>query len=109
MTKKITRARSTFARRATIRFTEEEYLYLSSAAERYGVTLADLIRTVLANRKIKIPEAVKYDYKSINQLRQLGGLLKKHYTDTGGEHREITKDILENINRVIEALLKEIK
>lgn len=109
MTKKSKQTRNALTRRATIRFTEEEYLYLSNAAEKYGVTLADLIRTILANRKIKIPEAVKYDYKSINQLRQLGGLLKKHYTDTRGEHKEITRDILKNINAVIQALIKEIE
>lgn len=62
---------------------------------------------MLLNRKIKIPVVVQYDYNLINELRRQGGLLKKYYTETHGDNRELTKETLMKIDKLIGKLLEE--
>lgn len=100
--------KNTLIRRATIRFSEAEYSRLFALSEKSGISLAELIRTILLNRKIKIPAVVQYDYNLINELRRQGGLLKKYYTDTLGDNHELTKETLMRIDKLIGKLLEEV-
>lgn len=99
--------RITLTRRATIRFSEAEYHRLLELSDKAGVTLAEIIRTILLNKKVKIPTVIHYDYNLINELRRQGGLLKKYYTDTQGANSELTKETLKRIDILIGKLLAE--
>lgn len=96
-------------RRITIRVSEIEYSRLSDISESSGLSLAKLVRTILVNRKVKIPAVAQYDYNMINELRRQGGLLKKYYTETQGTHSELTREILKKIDRLIGILLEEVQ
>lgn len=99
--------KNTLVRRATIRFSETEYRRLLELSDKTGVTLAEIIRTILLNKKVKIPTVMHYDYNLINELRRQGGLLKKYYTDTQGANSELTKETLKRIDCLVGKLLAE--
>jgi hypothetical protein len=93
--------------KVTLMYTEAEYKEIADSAVEVGVTLSTYIRSKSLLGYVRVPKYAKIDSKSIGELSRLGGLLKKYYTDTGGEHSGKTGAILDDIALIIKALLKE--
>jgi hypothetical protein len=96
------------SRKVTLMYTEAEYSEISSNAREIGVTLSTYIRSKSLLGYVRVPKYAKIDSQSIGELSRLGGLLKKHYADTGGEHKDKTGAILDDITRIVKTLLMEI-
>jgi hypothetical protein len=57
---------------------------------------------------VRVPKYAKIDSRSIMELSRLGRLLKKFYTDTGGQHSGKTGAILDDIASLVKTLSKEV-
>jgi hypothetical protein len=89
-------------------YTEAEYKEISGNAREVGVTLSTYIRSKSLLGYVHVPKYAKIDSRSIGELSRLGGLLKKYYTDTGGEHKDKTGAILDDIACLVKTLSGEI-
>jgi hypothetical protein len=96
------------SRKVTLMYTEAEYKEISDSAKEAGVTLSTYIRSKSMLGYIRATKYARLDSKGIGGLSRLGGLLKKYYTDTGGEHRDKTGAILDDIASLVRTLSKEI-
>jgi hypothetical protein len=96
------------SRKVTLMYTEAEYKEISGGTREAGVTLSTYIQSKLLLGYVRVSKYAKIDSKSIGELSRLGGLLKKFYTDTGGEHSEKTGAILDDITRIVKTLSGEI-
>ena len=96
------------SRKVTLMYTEAEYKEISEGTREAGVTLSTYIRSKSLRGYVRVPKYAKIDSKSIGELSRLGGLLKKYYTDTGGEHSGKTGAILDDIARIVKTLSMEI-
>jgi hypothetical protein len=97
------------SRKVTLMYTEAEYKEISNNAKDVGVTLSTYIRSKSMLGYVRVTKYAKLDSRSIGELSHLGGLLKKYYTDTGGEHSDKTGAILDDMARIVKTLLKEIE
>jgi hypothetical protein len=95
------------SRKVTLMYTEAEYKEISDSAKEVGVTLSTYIRSKSLLGFVRVPKYAKIDSRSIMELSRLGRLLKKFYTDTGGEHSDKTGDILDDIARIVKTLSRE--
>jgi hypothetical protein len=96
------------SRKVTLMYTEAEYKEVSDSAKEAGVTLSTYIRSKSLLGYVRVPKYAKIDSRSIMELSRLGRLLKKFYTDTGGQHSDKTGDILDDIARAVKTLSMEI-
>lgn len=83
-----------------LRFSRQEKQRLSQLAREAGLTLSQLVRRVLRGGRLR-PRAERVEF---NELRRLGGLLKKVHTESGGAYSVQTRQLLDRI----EALLLEL-
>jgi hypothetical protein len=93
--------------KVTLMYTEAEYNEISGSAGEVGVTLSTYIRSKSLQGYVRVPKYAKIDSRSIGELSRLGGLLKKYYTDTGGEHRDKTGAILDDMASLVKTLSRE--
>jgi hypothetical protein len=96
------------SRKVTLMYTEAEYKEISYNAGEAGVTLSTYIRSKSLLGYVRATKYARLDSKGIGGLSRLGGLLKKYYTDTGGEHRDKTGAILDDIASLVKTLSKEV-
>jgi len=93
--------------KVTLMYTEAEYKEIAGSAAEAGVSLSTYIRSKSLLGYVRVTKYAKADSKSIGELSRFGGLLKKFYNDTGGEHSDKTGAMLDDIALIIKALLKE--
>ncbi|GHV37797.1 hypothetical protein FACS1894187_15500 [Synergistales bacterium] len=89
------------SRKVTIMCTDDEYSEIEANAKEIEITVSTFIRSRSLRGYVHVPKHAKIDTKSINELSRLGGLLKKYYTDTGGEHKDKTGAILDNMAAIV--------
>jgi adenine/guanine phosphoribosyltransferase-like PRPP-binding protein len=95
-------------RKVTLMYTEDEYDEISGNAHDAGITLSTFIRSKSLLGYVRIPKYAKIDSTSIAELSKLGGFMKKYYTDTGGENKEKTAAILDDIAGIVMRLRMEL-
>jgi hypothetical protein len=95
--------------KVTLMYTEVEYKEISDSAREAGVTLSTYIRSKSLLGYVRVPKYAKIDSRSIMELSRLGRLLKKFYTDTGGQHSDKTGVILDDIACLVKVLSREIR
>jgi len=94
--------------KVTLMYTEDEYSEIAGKAKDAGITLSTFIRSKSILGYVRIPKFAKIDSASIAELSRLGGLLKKYYTDTGGENKEKTAAVLNDIAAIVMRLRIEL-
>jgi hypothetical protein len=96
------------SRKVTLMYTEAEYKEISESAKDVDVTLSTYIRSKSLLGFVRVPKYAKIDSRSIMELSRLGRLVKKFHADTGGQHRDKTGDIPDDLARIVKTLSREI-
>jgi hypothetical protein len=89
------------SRKVTVMYTGDEYDEIEANANEIEVTVSSFIRSRSLRGFVRVPKYANIDAKSVRELSRLGGLLKKHYTDTGGEHADKTGAILDDMAAIV--------
>lgn len=83
--------------KVTVRYRTREMEELLLQADLCGLSLSELVR----RRSLKLPVIPKTDLKMISELRRLGGLIKKLFTETGGIYGDKTSLLLDELREAI--------
>ena len=83
--------------KVTVRYRSREMDELLLQADLCGLSLSELVR----RRSLKLPVIPKTDLKMISELRRLGGLIKRFFTETGGIYRGKTSPLLDEWREAI--------
>jgi hypothetical protein len=94
------------SRKVTLMYTESEYEEIADNAKDAGITLSTYIRSKSLYGYVHVSKYAHIDTASIRELSRLGGLLKKYYTDTGGDNKDKTSAILDDISSIVNNVKK---
>jgi hypothetical protein len=83
--------------RITVRFTEEEYEFITSEAETCGLSVSVFIRRRVLGERI----IAKSDLRVISELLRIGGLLKHIHNESKGAYSALTSNCLKEITACI--------
>lgn len=83
-----------------IRLSDIEHQTISDKAVSAGMTISEFVRRAATGRRI----TSKIEAHAINELRRLGGLLKKVHTESGGSYSRATAAAIDEIRKVVRAL-----
>lgn len=86
--------------RVYVRMTEDEKAAISDRAAEAGRTVSDYLRARGMGQRVHSIA----DQQTINELRRLGGLMKKVHTDSGGAYRVETAEALQSIVAAIKRI-----
>jgi len=90
--------------RIDFRVTVEERQEIQEQAEASGLSVSEYVRRRALGRRV---DSVT-DVKMISELRRQGGLLKKIFNDSNGMYDEKIKIALDNINKFVEVLERNV-
>ncbi len=79
------------------RYSEAEKTHVRVQAEIAGLTISEYVRRRALGKKV----ISKKSLVTINELRRLGGLLKKVHTDSGGAYSAQTAAMLSELRDAI--------
>jgi hypothetical protein len=89
------------SRKVSLMYTPDEYAEIEANANEIEVTVSEFIRAKSLRGFVRVPKYARIDTKAINELSRLGALLKTFFNVTGGEHKEKTRAILDDMAEVV--------
>jgi hypothetical protein len=88
-------------RKATIMYTADEYAEIEANAKETEVTVSEFIRAKSLRGQLHVPKYAKIDTRTVNELSRQGALLKTYFNVTGGQHKEKTAAILDDMAAIV--------